>query len=260
MKTNEATTINHAEQHEALTNKIGYSAKIGKQVLKQQLSAELKKCNARLTEIRDNCVKTHKEYNTELYQYLMSKLQLAVRNDGAIARLRNVFKEMFDKDTLPAELMSNWAFVQQEHIHGDARSSLHGMLNGDMLKRHVEKEEARVHYNLHIGFFNERYDADRDGVLIYTQDISLTNELIELAKQALASLTEWEEERDTYSLLRSKLRDIDNTVEQMEAELLVNELNSSEEGRKVLEITSNIVKQMLGDTPPMLEKVEKPAE
>lgn len=242
--------IQPAQNHEDLSNKIGYSTKIGKQVIKAQLRERITELKASLkTAIEQNETAAEK-YHAALKERVKTVLKLEVQNDRKISGIRKMLAGMFD--TPPPELSSNWAFVET-YSYQRYSGCYDGSRLIENLNKVLEKESVWVEFSLYCGFFNENIVAEGGGKLEFTNELELTSDLIEMLTDYRDAAVDVENNRKKLNETESKLSSIDEVMEQMEAKLLVDELKASEHGRQVLSATSEIISQMLGETPALLE-------
>jgi len=236
---------------EHTSNKISQATKIGKQVMK----SELKKAY----EIAEQATKVPisqlsaltEKWSVSISRFLDSKIASALANDSELdgmVRFINMTCARGDNAETPftwEDLIdtssSNWATkaICGGVAHGSTPKGLATII-----------EKGVVWVDITFAF---RFDSPRDTqTASYRLAVPLTDDLINVAQQRLVLLNDHKAAKDYLAVLGAKMSNIDAVVEEMEANLLVKELQGSVEGQEVLDITSALVTQMLGDTPKLL--------
>ena len=226
-----------------------------KSELKKRLTASLKEHDA----IRDMAAIAQETFTKVFSKDVIRQVKLALANDGELTRFRNLYSKfsMFNGTDEDHPKMSN-------NLEMYSSTCMTVILNSVLTTRPSTKSEeitaefllgrAEVGVELIIPDRPEDHDHSYNkDYLGYTQPIGVSTEIIEL----YFTYRELEDKRmalnQEYITLELKLKDIDAVAEEMEAQLLVNELSKTDEGRAALEIAGNLVGDMLGDKPALLD-------
>jgi hypothetical protein len=242
-------TIVPVTQAELTQTNINYSTKIGKQVMKAQLTERLKMLFT-VRELAGTANYHHAEgFSDKLREYLNSKVDMFLNNDGEITRLRNLINKFSSAEN---EFKNNVALKDGTNAHGVIRNFV-DTRKVEKLAEIIELGELTVNVNLRLnGFVKDEDDQEQIGFSIAIQ---LSTETLEWLAQRIDLVNAKAKADADYDACDEKLRNIDAVVEEMEAKLLVNQLMTTEEGKKVLAVTSELVQQMLGNTPDMFKSL-----
>lgn len=246
-------------QQEAVQTNITYSAKIGKQVMKSQLQQRLKKAEDDKI-VADACLQvTQTKFLTLTNEELKKKAKLSIMQDGDITRFRKLYERFslcVGDDSCEVTWKNNVDLIKNIDCH-ELHSALginHAMASQITKAKKLILDEGQTEVVVELAIPDlDASDGYTNQWLQYEETISLSNESIELFKETLKCKKERDVASEKLRNIRSQLDNIDQVAEEMEAKLLVNELTKSAEGQAVLAVTSEMVSQMLGETPPMLD-------
>jgi len=223
-------------QHEQTTNIIGYSAKIGKQVMKAQLEKQIQGFSEQLQDLTKQ-KNDHFEFDA-FVKYLKNKLALEIENDSEIFNLRTALNFFLHESD---EFLSNRDLVDDAECGCAARRIKDGHKPSDNC--------IQIRVDLKV---DTRDEESYDNQISYYCQIELDDYWIKHIEELHVITDAIEEIDESKRALTDKLRNIDEMVEQMEAQILVDHLAKTDEGQKILEVTSKMVSSVLGETPAML--------
>lgn len=246
---------------EVVETNINYSAKIGKQVLKTQLKERLEVCRNNVTMAEANLHLLAQPFRVELEKRLKNQLQMCITNDGEISRFRNFLNKFTEEDIQDVKKSkSNWEFVD-EH---DVSSTLHALFGGGyssagtkMMRDDLFKEETltfdlKLKAFAYMGSYDEpQHNPEKQVSVSY--DLPIVKSELDTLRKVIEAEEVLATKHTEVNNVRTQLDSVDDLVERMEAKLLVDELASTEDGKKVLAVTSDLVTDMLGDTPELLQ-------
>lgn len=252
------TTIVPVTQAEATQTNITYASKVGKQVLKHQLKKQRVALEEELAASKE--VLREAMAGNMFTRMLSTVAKAAVEADPKLTTMRNILNELLDHDFEEEHaLSSNWNLINGEindsyileQIRGEA---YYNHEETWYIKSVVEKGYIELKIELPMEFCIDQ-DHGTHVSPTYILKVNLDDEW----KVRIATVYECRKKniniRKDMIRLDLKLADIDNLVEEMEAKLLVRELQSSSEGKAVLDIASSMVQDMLdGNLPPLLEE------
>lgn len=240
-------------KQEMTQTNINYSTKIGKQVMKAELKSRYSKATDELNEAKTAVQSFTDVAHQELKGFLKSRLKFAMRSDSEMTRLRNLLNKFMPIDAV--NYKTNMDLISDSGISDALRNLVClGSMNSherEYLKGIIEKEKV----GLSVAFDFGRPDEDcYDNFCEFAFDlnVSLFADQLELLKTRLSLEEKRTTAQEKQIAIATQLENIDNVVEEMEAKLLINELNSTEQGKAVLNVTSEMVSNMLGDKPALL--------
>lgn len=227
---------------------ISYSMKISKQVLIKELNAQIPVLSKEFDTLQEKGSTILKTEDVRLL--LQQELKKGINGDRSISKLRLGVNAVTGNRTA-----SNWAFLQGD----DCIYAAVKLCSLDYQRyRSYEYHEAdtiTVGYDFHVGLRDEKDFAvaekgDRDDENEFNSGYQcevaipaeIRLELMEIAGYAKRMVEVGEQLND----LRDKLRNMDQTMEELESQLLTDELNRTERGQRVLGVTTQIVNQVLG--------------
>jgi hypothetical protein len=236
---------------EMTTTKISHATKIGKQVMKSELAKALLAAKKEKESPEALLLKTYKKSHTIIERFLRGKVDLALRNDSMVNGMLK-----FMEFTCSADSTKSGEIELDDLIYTtDASSasswlcgSYHSGCSSHRMDKFIESESVNVYVTFSISVEIGGRDQNASMEIV----VPLTDELLEAAKVRRALVRQVEEVQAKIAHIQDKIKNIDTVVEEMEANLLVKELQTSVEGQEVLDITSDLVSQMLGDTPKLL--------
>lgn len=232
----------------AIENKIGNSVKISKQLMKSQLKAKIKETREQL----DNHTKTYTDmvnkFKEEAEASIRGQILLSMSNDSEFSRFRNFYNKFsaYSKKDSSYFAATNMELIDSISVYSPIRDMLRNELKGEDLKDFTKHQLLEIQVDLKI------FDYDGEDYLGYTQKVHINDDLI----GQLANIEKFVDVLNTYTAkyteLSEKLDNIDAVAEEMEAQLLVQELNKTEDGKEALKLAGNLVGGMLGETPELL--------
>jgi len=245
------TEVLPVTKEQSTRTEIDYSVKIGKQVIKKQLEADI-------LAMQDLISK-----NTELQQSVFSgsrfcnmleeEAEKLLEADEEITTLRTIFSKhlthmKFDRNL---ELMDG--SINTYSILDGIRGRLHALDEFEELEEIIESGVISVDFDFCVNLQNEC--SDERPSFIY--EIKLSDEWLKSLSEYLLARKDKKELLKGCSALVTKLANLDSVMEEVEATILANELRQSESGRKVLEISAGIIGNILGGTPSLLSLEDK---
>lgn len=235
--------------HQVQVN-IGYAAKISKQVLRSQLKDRIAKLSQSVKEQREQA---NEVLDTgKLTSYLNEQVEKSLSSDGDLTRLRRLVNK-FMVDDEEHNFPTNASLVKSISARREASRYTAARSDSDAIVRLMEEGHFSVGVDL-------RLIPDIEGV--FTEEcgfeavIPLNDEWKDKIQKHVAMYDEIYRIENEVSDLKDKLANIDELVEEMEAKMLVEELRSSEEGKRVLSISASIIGDALGETPELLSLKE----
>lgn len=253
------STYSPVTKQQETENKISNSVKISKQLMKAELKKRLKSCKEEYDLVSKDASEAYSAFVTNFYEDAKSQVKTSLASDSELTRFRNLYNKFSiyngTNEDFPA-MPNNLSMYKSIDVDGIINS---------VAPQYNYKEDNDVKSEFLLGradipvslIMPDRPEDEHDiydncGYLGYVRPIVVREEIIELYfKQK--ELSERKKELNTqYNGIELKLRDIDSVAEEMEAQLLVNELSKSEEGVAALEIAGNLVGDMLGDRPALL--------
>lgn len=231
---------------------IGYSIKVGKQVIKKQLEQEINELIAKCeteTKFRNDT------FNGSTFcRWLEDEAEKLALADPALTGLRNALDPFLTKITLNDNKdLFNGGITSMAVLEGIRGEYSHR--NTGYLEEVLEKGLVEVSFEFALNIQSDCNDECPDAFF----EIPLTDEW----KTILVSYKGSKDKSKGYSKqiveLNSKLSNLDGVMEEVEATILANELRQSESGRKVLEISAGIIGDVLGKTPSLLQ-IDKESE
>lgn len=238
-------------EQESLQSKIGNTVKIGKQVMKQQLQAELKKLDELREKTSIDVRVLHDIYRTYVNTFVKQEIHSRISRDSEVTRLRNIFRKYASGGDTKELYGDNIKFIS--HINSSPMHYLTGgyiTVDEKMEKQRKGDEPVDIGVSVNVGDIDE--DGDHCGNLCFEYSIYLNSEAINLLNDYLVKSNELSKLCDNCELLKDKLTNIDEVAEEMEAAMLVQELGKTEQGKQALQVASELVSSVLGKTPSLL--------
>lgn len=231
--------------HQTQVN-IGYAAKISKQVLRTQINDRIKQLSDQVDSLQEQAMAIFT--TAELSEHLQQKVYLHLKNDSDVTRLRRLVNKFSPHDEAH-HFKTNEDFVDSMEARYEA--SRHSMCrsDADSIATLLSTELFNVIVTLKV---TPNVDGEYEHQCGFSMPIALDNDWREkIIKQAAIVDQKYKLECEVHDL-KKKLENINELVEEMEAKMLVDELSRSEEGQRILQITSSIIGNTLGETPSML--------
>jgi hypothetical protein len=248
-------------------HQITNSVKIGKQLMKSELKKAIETLSKEYGKLREVSDKLEGAFKNQLKLEIERQVHMSISNDSEITRLRNLFTKFSryngnDEDDFP-KFKNNLELLESFDL-----SFIHRVLwmkesasKESIIYQNFIKGKAFVNVSLNIlDNHNEETDSDYIGnmeKLGYCQDVSISQDTLDLYFLCVENLSKANYADSECDELKYKLKNIDSVMEEMEAQLLVNELSKTEEGRKSLEITGSLLAKMLGTVPSLLDLTSK---
>ncbi|CAM0056453.1 hypothetical protein VPHK479_0045 [Vibrio phage K479] len=248
---------------QAVETKISNSVKISKQLMVSELT---KRTEQLLEEYKAADVAAHirsQAFFMFAREDIARQVRLLVNNDGKLTRFRNLYKDMSlmqDADDREVEWKTNVDIIKMDSIdenlqtiqtevstgaaHWVDKEDKEAWVNHKMVTVDVKTIFPDLNFNGHHGMY-DNYLGFSLRFEIPDKALEQLDLYVEASKNARAL-------NEQYNAMETKFKNIDKVAEEMEAKLLVQELAKSEEGKAALGIASDLVSEMLGETPVLL--------
>jgi len=258
-------------QDEAVKTNIGYSVKIGKQVMKSKLQAAMNETKTLYDKKNEYYKICASHFIDSFHKEATRQIKLDLNNDRDATRFRNLFAKFSrfhekDNDNGFRAFTTNWDMVQETDIVSVVDKILHGnnkhalKLKEDFLLNEPVPitVDLKIPDRIHKDELDHNYiDADSIPKLGYEVSLTFGEDIKEIFHTARDAQKESRALNKKYNELETKLKNIDEVTEEMEAKLLVNELQKSDTGKEALNVASELITEMLGDTPDLLKLENK---
>lgn len=259
------TTIAPLEKVELNRNDIESSMKIGKQVILTNVKKRIEALKGQIRASKGERMKVFEGQKKSLTKHFSSKIKLAIKNDSDLDDLRRAVNKLFD-----FSYKNNLEFVADIDVDGavvnlvknDKFYSIHETRR--LFQSYVNNEEISIDFLLPIGAEDLKADYNAgDDLDAATMEMAvpLTADMLRGCETILEHLEKEVALHDEIDSLNNKLRNIDKTMEEVEASILLEEMKTTEHGKRALEVTINVVEHVLGKgNIGMLEKLtDEPA-
>lgn len=248
---------------QAVETKISNSVKISKQLMVSELT---KRVDSLLEEYKAADA-TESIRNQAFFmlarQDITRQIRFAVNNDGQLTRFRNLYKEMsvmLDEDDREVEWKKNEDIIQMTDFVDNLYTIQSEVLTGNTHWVDKEDKDSWINHKLvtvdvKTIFPDLNFNGTHgmyDNYLGFTLRFGLSDKALEQLDLYVEAAKEARSLNDQYNAMETKLKNIDKVAEEMEAKLLVQELAKSEEGKAALGVASDLVSEMLGETPMLL--------
>ncbi|CAM0033129.1 hypothetical protein VPHD496_0045 [Vibrio phage D496] len=258
--TNKFVPVTEAQ---AVETKISNSVKISKQLM----ASELTKRTEQLLEeykVADATARIREQaFFTLSRDAIKRQVKLAVNNDGTLTRFRNLFKEMSlmqddedrdvtwktNSDVIKLDELADNLHVIQNYVqdissYWGIEEDKEAWVTHQLVTVDVKTIFPDLNFNGHHGMY--------DNYLSFTLRFEICSDALEQLDLYVTAAKEARALNDQYNAIETKLKNIDKVAEEMEAKLLVQELAKTEEGKAALGVASDLVGEMLGETPVLL--------
>jgi hypothetical protein len=245
---------------------ISNSVKIGKQLMKSEFKKRIETLSEKFKDLDESYEKLKKIFENKINLEIERQVNMSISNNSEVTRFRNLFTKFSryngsDEENFP-KFKNNLDFLESFDTHLFRRLWLKESATEDCSTfQNFIKGEVFVNVHLNVlDNFNEETDSDYISSmekLGYGQDVAVSQDTIDLYFACVKVLDESVFVSSELSKVKQKLKNIDSVAEEMEAQLLVNELSKTEQGKKALEITGNLVGEMLGTVPALLDLTSK---
>ena len=245
----------------AVENKIQNSVKISKQLMKSELKRRIGELDAELDQAETNRRLTRELFEAAAKTLIKRETTAIVGKDGELTRMRNFFNKF---STVIKEEADHYFDTNADMIRDIDTTHAIGCMTGnghyaaafpDDHRAYTEHGLLPVSVELHIrDYESSTYHAeDYLGFTIAIPTHKSIEALRDTAVEAKGIATALNTKLHD---LRQKLEGIDQVAEQMEAQLLVQELGKTDEGKEALRTAGELVGEMLGETPMLLRLEE----
>jgi hypothetical protein len=247
-------------QQQATESKIGNSVKISKQLMKSELKKRIASLTDEHKDATDYYDNLSKGFHKELHSTVERQVHTSLINNSDITRFRNLFAKFStfngDDPCLP-KFTSNFDMLKDFRIED---------ITYHLFKKETEEVDevfsefllGRATVNVNFSIPDRFTSDDEDNyasdleTLGYGQPVQISQDLRDKYHLCVEAHTVKLELNSKRHKVKEKLSNIDDVAEEMEAQLLVQELSQTEEGKAALKIAGNLVGDMLGDTPALL--------
>lgn len=242
----------------AVENKISNSVKISKQLMRSELKKRIAEDELKVSDLEASERAASRLVNDFIETLVVREVKHNINNDREFTRFRNIFNKFSTID--PEDLGSEYFSTNCKMISSINENLVRNCILGT---RHFEATWPQEHklYQEHkiitvdVELKVRDYDTGgyhSESYLGYQVGVPAPKELIEMVEKYKQAKAECGEAKKALESMKDKLDGIDQVAEQMEAQLLVQELNKSDEGRLALKTAGNLVGEMLGETPDLL--------
>lgn len=257
------TTVN-LEQYVPVTKQaateatIVNSVKIGKQLMKSELNKLMANALVRYEQLKKESSELNHTFQHKLKENTERQVRTELANSSEMTRFRNLHRKLTrytDEPKGEAPAFDTNLSLLREITFPDVLNLRPSSSVGKEVRAQFLAGSISVTVDLEIQDY--AYDDEDDGYnlqyLGYTLECYVPAEIITLFQEALAKEVEMMEANHHYNDLERKLKNIDQVAEDMEARLLAKELSKSETGQEALRIAGELVGDMLGEVPALLQ-------
>ena len=232
---------------------IDYSIKIGKQTIKAKLTQEIAKINEEIRIYREKAENIFDLSQEQVIKIIKTAFKEQINNDKNLTKVRAAWNAFRDK-----HIRTNWGLVNICYLDNTANNIIRPY-NGSDPKAYAKyvNDGLKISFSICVGFMPDNFKNDNSDERDYeeheddfdfTQRISVPAKLKIDMQRMLTVLQETSVLRNKQDALNLKLKNIDETMEEMEAKLLIQDLNRSERGKEVLELASEIISDVIEDS------------
>lgn len=256
-------TVLPVTQAELTNTDISHSIKIGKQVLLSKLAEEIKKLDADMF-IQYCGIAETMGGSFPMSMIMRPLFELVINNCSQLSKLRLAINTFEEKDMRKnmGLLVSNdlesvcKGITDPMYITGRHNNSEKSYRVNDKFKEVLKQGFLKVNYSFGVvwrdagqwhedGNQAEESSWNHNG---YCEEILIPGETLDKMRALLPAVDALERRQVVLDSLREKLKNIDSTMEEMEATLLVNELGRTVRGKQVLAVTNDLIAGVLGDS------------
>lgn len=243
----------------AVENKISNSVKISKQLMRSELKKRIATDEEKVRELDINQSAVSGLVDEFIKALITPEVKRNINADSEFTRFRNIFNKFstIDAEDLGSEYFSTNSKMIRNIETGHVRACLlgRGLVFGAAFpedhKLFVEHQIVTVPVELGVRDYDEG-GYHSDSYLGYEIGIPAPKELLDIVETYQKATADHKEALSALDAMREKLEGIDQVAEQMEAQLLVQELSKSDEGKLALQTAGDLVGDMLGETPDLL--------
>lgn len=241
--------------------------KVSRQVIKATLQKELRESNEKVDKLVRIAQDTFCGY--EFLKKIEPYLWLYVAQDDFITKCRELANEFHaltfdehDEDEEYRQYHCNKDFIASN----DLASTVNRVFSylGHYNSRTVRYIPKKISVTLEMGVYFAEIKSNSTPNIDNPQDLEITIEFEKCEKlQGLCALIDTYNANmknlytavEAHKIISDKVANMDEHLEEIEAALIMKELNKSTEGSATLSVAENIIKSVLGDdTPKLLEK------
>lgn len=242
----QAIQTNQETQESMTQTDINYSVKIGKQVIKSKLREAKSKYEKQYNNISNEL---HKIINyDDTKKMLRKELKTRINADTNTTALRSIWNKFHTK-----KIRTNWGLVSADNC-----SRVAGVIARpnnyahESYQKMIKTKIVIIEYHMHIGMRDlDDIHRDEDGTeevdCGWTLEVDIPSKLLPDMSIMLQKLKPLKKLRDLIKEIDYKLKNIGDTMENMEAKLLTQELNRSPRGKEVLDLTSSVIADVIGE-------------
>jgi hypothetical protein len=256
---NEVQTLADTQKQTQIS--IEYSTKISKQVIIAKLNEQITTLNNESLELHNETKLLRKVYAEAFTKELQDNLQLAVDASRDITQLRRSINKFMPSDQKPYP--NNEEFISSTGVStttqvlinppNDSRhfySSLSlNATRAQVIQQALDTKQVDIPV-IFDAYFGGLDDESERCCCEFA--ITLSEDLLAKLQNIQTVYERNESNRNQITALEKKLSSIDQVIEKMEAELLVNELRKTDEGKHALSVMNGLVEGYLGDLPKLL--------
>jgi hypothetical protein len=248
-------------------HQISNSVKIGKQLMKSEFKKRIETLSEKYKDLDGSYEEWKKTFRNQLNIEIERQVNMSISNDSEVTRFRNLFTKFSryngdDEENFP-KFKNNLDFLESFDASLLTRKL--------WLKESATKDcpvfqnfvKGKVFVNVYLNVLdNHNEDTDSDYItnmekLGYGQNVVISQDTVDLYFVCVKVLDEANSVSSELSKVKYKLTNIDSVTEEMEAQLLIQELSKTKEGKAALEVTGNLVGNMLGTVPALLNLTNK---
>lgn len=219
---------------------INHSIKISKQVLKAKLTEQK-------TKTSENIDKEYSNARNVLSQSIVEK------------NLRAEFKKQFNTDSgfnyfrlglnnfLNTKHRTNWSLVLSDNLNAAARRIAAPMKHDLSYEKLLNKKTINIGFYTVIGTLPKNGNEDDECDNSWQYELAIPPKLYKEMVKVNQYLCKAKAFDELYEELENKLRNLDTVMEELEAKILIKELETTVNGRQILDLTSSMISEVLGE-------------
>lgn len=238
------------EQNSVSSTSIKQSLIISKQVIIKEYEKEREEVQTEENCLRDEIQKKERKLTDKVEAYCRKVVKEEVKNDSDLNQLR-LLTNKFSKVNYTRS-----PYIFKNNLACFSHASFPYKVTEKMVKKESTSPVGSLTVGIHTHLATHGSDLEDDsydtgGNVNWSIEIELPQFMEEA--QALADLrTKREALTNRYIKVSQDLNSIDKVMEELEARLLVRELQKSEEGKASLGLAHELIQETLGTTPKLL--------
>lgn len=264
-----AQTTLPVTQAELTNTDIDHSIKIGKQVLISKLNEESDKI---VKTIKEGCTKIRDKFDdgSSLFSLMLPRFELTINSCSQLSKLRlaiNTFEEKPMRNNM--KMVTDYRLMRKcsdavkpfwiGHRFGADKTTFNECSS---FRSIVDSGQMEVEYSIGVawrdsGQWHEDGDECCESRSGFTETIDVPEDTLELMRSVIPDIENLTAQQAGLDAIKKKLNNIDKTMEEMEAQLLIKELGRTNRGKEVLSVASDLIKGVLGDSFVSLESPTK---